>query len=126
MSENILKLTASLAQLLALEFEALKNQDLDQFESLQPVKNTLLADLTQGCPSADDLQQLPEWAELKEQLIECRDLHRRNSILIERKLDSIRGALNSLSAGDGGSSVEVYDRLGKVARFSKGRGYQEV
>ena len=38
MSENILKLTASLAQLLALEFEALKNQDLDQFESLQPVK----------------------------------------------------------------------------------------
>ena len=126
MSESVLKLTANLAQLLALEFEALKNQDLDQFESLQPVKNTLLAELTQGCPSADDLQQLPEWAELKEQLIECRDLHRRNSILIERKLDSIRGALNSLSAGDGGSSVEVYDRLGQVARFSKGRGYQEV
>lgn len=126
MSDNILKLTVNLAQLLALEFEALKNQDLDQFESLQPVKNTLLAELTQGCPSADDLQQLPEWAELKEQLIECRDLHRRNSILIERKLDSIRGALNSLRSGDGGSSVEVYDRLGQVARFSKGRGYQEV
>ncbi len=126
MSENILKLTASLAQLLALEFEALKNQDLDQFESLQPVKNNLLTELTQNCPSAEDLQQLPQWAELKEQLIECRDLHRRNSILIERKLDSIRGALNSLSAGDGGSSVEVYDRLGQVARFSKGRGYQEV
>ena len=126
MSENILKITASLAQLLALEFEALKNQDLDQFESLQPVKNNLLAELTQDCPSADDLQQLPQWAELKEQLIECRDLHRRNSILIERKLDSIRGALNSLRSGDGGSSVEVYDRLGQVARFSKGRGYQEV
>ena len=126
MSESVLKLTANLAQLLALEFEALKNQDLDQFESLQPVKNNLLAELTQSCPSADDLQHLPHWAELKEQLIECRDLHRRNSILIERKLDSIRGALNSLSAGDGGSSVEVYDRLGQVARFSKGRGYQEV
>ena len=126
MSESILKLTVSLAQLLALEFEALKNQDLDQFESLQPVKNNLLAELTQNCPSADDLQQLPQWAELKEQLIECRDLHRRNSILIERKLDSIRGARNSLRAGDSGSSVEVYDRLGQVARFSKGRGYQEV
>ena len=126
MSENILTLTANLAQLLALEFEALKNQDLDQFESLQPVKNNLLTELTQSCPRADDLQQLPQWAELKEQLIECRDLHRRNSILIERKLDSIRGALNSLRAGDGGSSVEVYDRLGQVARFSKGRGYQEV
>ena len=126
MSERALTVADQLAQLLALEFEALKSQDLDRFESLQPGKNDLLAELTQLCPSPDDLQKLPEWDALRERLIECRDLHRRNAVLIERKLDTIRGALHSLRVGDSGSPVEVYDRLGQVARFSRGRGYQEV
>ncbi len=126
MSERALTLTAQLAQLLALEFEALKSQDLDRFESLQPGKNDLLQELAEKCPPAQDLQDLPEWENLREMLIECRDLHRRNAILIERKLDTIRGTLNSLRVGDSGSTVEVYDRLGQVARFGRGRGYQEV
>ena len=126
MSEQVLALTAQLAQLLALEFDALKSQDLDQFESLQPAKNELLRELTEKCPSAQELQDLPEWDNLRETLSDRRDLHRRNAILIERKLDTIRGTLNSLRVGDSGSSVEVYDRLGQVARFGRGRGYQEV
>jgi flagellar biosynthesis/type III secretory pathway chaperone len=112
--------------MLALEFDALKSQDLDRFESLQSGKNDLLAELTEICPPAEDLQKMPEWDALRELLIECRDLHRRNAVLIERKLDTIRGALHSLRVGDSGSPVEVYDRLGQVARFSRGRGYQEV
>lgn len=126
MSERALFVADQLVQLLALEFEALKSQDLDRFESLQAGKNDLLADLAGLCPSAEDLQNLPEWDTLRESLIECRDMHRRNAVLIERKLDTIRGALHSLRAGDSGSPVEVYDRLGQVARFSRGRGYQEV
>jgi flagellar biosynthesis/type III secretory pathway chaperone len=125
-SEQALSVTDQLVQLLALEFEALKSQDLDRFESLQPGKNDLLAQLSQLCPTSEDLQNLPEWEPLREKLIECRDLHRRNAVLIERKLDSIRGALHSLRAGDSGSPVEVYDRLGQLARFSRGRGYHEV
>ncbi len=126
MSERALFVSDQLVQLLALEFEALKSQDLDRFESLQAGKNDLLAELAGLCPSAEDLQKLPEWDALRELLIECRDMHRRNAVLIERKLDTIRGALYSLRAGDSGSPVEVYDRLGQVARFSRGRGYQEV
>ncbi len=126
MIERALSVTDQLVQLLALEFEALKSQDLDRFESLQAGKNDLLAELAGLCPSAEDLQKLPEWDALRELLIECRDMHRRNAVLIERKLDTIRGALHSLRAGDSGSPVEVYDRLGQVARFSRGRGYQEV
>ena len=126
MSERALTLTVQLAQLLALEFEALKSQDLDRFESLQPGKNDLLQELTEKCPSAQELQDLPQWENLREMLLECRDLHRRNAILIERKLDTIRGTLHSLRVGDAGSTVEVYDRLGQVARFNRGRGYQEV
>jgi len=125
-SERALSVCTQLIQMLALEFDALKSQDLDRFESLQPGKNDLLAELTQICPPAEDLQKMPEWDALRELLIECRDLHRRNAVLIERKLDTIRGALHSLRVGDSGSPVEVYDRLGQVARFSRGRGYQEV
>jgi flagellar biosynthesis/type III secretory pathway chaperone len=125
-SERALSVCTQLIQMLALEFDALKSQDLDRFELLQPGKNDLLAELTDICPPAEDLQKMPEWDELRELLIECRDLHRRNAVLIERKLDTIRGALHSLRVGDSGSPVEVYDRLGQVARFSRGRGYQEV
>ena len=126
MSERTLSVCTQLIQMLALEFDALKSQDLDRFESLQPGKNDLLAELTEICPPTEDLQKMPEWDALRELLIECRDLHRRNAVLIERKLDTIRGALHSLRVGDSGSPVEVYDRLGQVARFSRGRGYQEV
>ena len=126
MSERALSVSDQLVQLLALEFESLKSQDLDRFESLQPGKNDLLSELSALCPSPEDLQNLPEWDALRESLIQCRDMHRRNAVLIERKLDTIRGALHSLQVGDSGSPVEVYDRLGKVARFSKGRGYEEV
>jgi flagellar biosynthesis/type III secretory pathway chaperone len=125
-SERALFVSDQLVQLLALEFEALKSQDLDRFESLQDGKNGLLTELSALCPSPEDLQNLPEWDTLRESLIQCRDMHRRNAVLIERKLDTIRGALHSLRAGESGSPVEVYDRLGQVARFSRGRGYQEV
>jgi flagellar biosynthesis/type III secretory pathway chaperone len=125
-SERALFVSDQLVQLLALEFEALKSQDLDRFESLQDGKNGLLTELSALCPSPEDLQNLPEWDALRESLIQCRDMHRRNAVLIERKLDTIRGALHSLRAGESGSPVEVYDRLGQVARFSRGRGYQEV
>ena len=126
MSESALSLAKQLSELLLLEFEALKVQDLDRFEALQPGKNELLAGLSQLCPSAEDLQSLPEFEDLKVLLVDCRDLHRRNAVLIERKLDTIRGTLHSLHTGESGSPVEVYDRLGQVARCSKGRGYQDI
>lgn len=126
MSESALSLANQLSELLLLEFEALKAQDLDRFEALQPGKNELLAGLSQLCPSSEDLQRLPEFEVLRDLLVECRDLHRRNAVLIERKLDTIRGTLHSLHTGESGSPVEVYDRLGQVARFSKGRGYQDI
>jgi hypothetical protein len=125
-SESAVSLAKQLSELLLLEFEALKVQDLDRFEALQPGKNELLAGLSQLCPSAEDLLSLPEFEDLKLLLVDCRDLHRRNAVLIERKLDTIRGTLHSLHTGETGSPVEVYDRLGQVARFSKGRGYQDI
>jgi flagellar biosynthesis/type III secretory pathway chaperone len=115
-----------LKHMLVLEFEALKEQDLDRFEHLQLAKTDLLSDMARLCPDSDALEANPAWQDLREILLDCRDMHRRNALLIERKLDGIRGALRSLSVGHASSPVEVYDRLGKMSRFSKGRGYQEV
>lgn len=115
-----------LRQLLEQEFEALKNQELDRFEFLQPAKNELLTELSQMAPDAATLQNDPLWQPLHAALVECRDMHRRNTVLIERKLDAIRNALQSLSLASQTSTVEVYDRLGQMARFQRGRGYQDA
>jgi flagellar biosynthesis/type III secretory pathway chaperone len=115
-----------LRRLLELEFEALREQSLEQFESLQPGKNELLEQLARLAPDAQVFQSDPLWADAREALVECRDLHRRNAVLIERKLEAIRNALQSLTQASQTSTVEVYDRLGQVARFARGRGYQDA
>lgn len=118
-----------LASVLEDEFAALKVQDLDRFEHLLSLKTELLQGLSEitGVKQPEDADKLgPQWEEFRERMLACRDLHRRNEILIVRKLDAIRGALDSLQVTDPASSVEVYDRLGRVNRLRRGRGYSEA
>ena len=119
-------LVLQLSQMLELEFDALRVQDLDEFERLQPIKNDLLSRLTEMAPAKEVLETDPQWSGWLESIAECRDMHRRNAVLMERKLESIRGALDSLRLPGTGSGVEIYDRLGNVSRFSRGRGYNEA
>jgi len=118
-------LARELYDMLELEFEQLKAQNLDAFEASQSTKNDLLQKLMRlaridGPESADALGS--EWDEFKEHMALCRDMHRRNEVLISRKIDAIRGALQSLNVFDPTSSVEMYDRLGKLSRVRRGRG----
>ena len=118
-----------LTDLLDEEFNALKEQDLDAFEELLNEKNQILADLTQltGVRQPEDADRLgPEWTPFRDRMRVCRDMHRRNEILILRKLDAIRGALESLNVNDPTSPVEVYDRLGQIKRLRRMRGYSEA
>jgi flagellar biosynthesis/type III secretory pathway chaperone len=114
--------------MLEKEFEALRVQDLDTFEGLQDEKLIIFEQLNQltgvGTPAnrLDD----PAWDGFKGLIADCRDLHRRNEVLINRKLDAIRGTLQTLRGSDPTASVEVYDRLGRVSRMRGGRGYEEV
>lgn len=119
-------LALELEQILEQEFQALQEQKLEPFENLQPGKTALLAELARLCPPAEQLQADPMWSDLRDSLLRGRDAHRRNAVLIERKLEAIRGALGSLQVDNPTASVEVYDRLGKVSRFNKGRGYQDA
>ena len=124
-----LALAQTLEEMLEQEFEHLKAQNLDAFEATQASKNDLLQELArlagiQGPESADALGE--EWDGFKEHMAHCRDLHRRNEVLIGRKIDAIRGALQSLQVQDPTSSVEIYDRLGRVSRVRRGRGYNDA
>jgi flagellar biosynthesis/type III secretory pathway chaperone len=124
-----LALVDGLEALLEQEFEALKAQDLDHFEQLLEQKNGLLEQLSHlsGVRQPDDADQLgSEWDAFKARMVECRDMHRRNEILIVRKLDAIRGTLQSMVIDDPASSVEVYDRLGKINRLRRRRGYSDA
>lgn len=119
----------TLTSVLEEEFEALKVQDLNRFEQLLDLKTTLLQELSDitGVRQPEDADKLgSEWSEFRSRMLSCRDMHRRNEILIVRKLDAIRGALDSLQISDPASSVDVYDRLGRVNRMRRGRGYSEA
>ena len=122
-------LVEQLADLLEREFEALKVQDLDQFEILLSGKNHLLSELSRltGVTQLADADKLgSHWNDFRTRMLICRDMHRRNEILIMRKLDAIRGALESLNVHDPASPVEVYDRLGQIKRIRRLRSFTEV
>ena len=126
---DALALVDGLGSLLEQEFEALKAQNLDHFEQLLEQKNEVLEQLStlSGVRQPEDADRLgSEWNAFKARMQVCRDMHRRNEILIVRKLDAIRGTLQSMVIDDPASSVEVYDRLGKINRLRRRRGYSDA
>jgi len=135
-------LVRRLRALLDDEFEALKQQDLEWFERMQPTKLELLQSLAGVVPpesmgaavdeksaAGDRAQialQMQRWDEFVVVMNECREAHRRNDVLIRSKLEAIRGTLRMLQSADDSNSVDIYDRLGRVGRGLRGRGYQDA
>ena len=86
---------AALLQLLEKEFEALKGQNFDVFEKCIERKNTILAEISNSgvlerlkglsIDSGDHSEDSKTLAILHKGLGECRDLHRRNEVLIPVK-----------------------------------------
>lgn len=114
----------ALKRVLDSEFEALKQQDLAAFETLQAQKLDILhflssEELLEKVRAHTDDQDKAAatvviWDQVTALMTECRDLHRRNEILINHKLETIRGALQTIQSPDPLNSVEIYDRLGKL------------
>ena len=111
-----------LESLLTEEFEALKYQNLEIFETLQAEKLKILevlADLDFIGENIDQAatQQLlndPIWNEITTLLERCKRSHQRNELLISKQLDSIRGALSALQDQDPSATLELYTKLGKT------------
>ena len=116
---------AALRQLLEREFEALKGQNFDVFEKCIEGKNTILAEISNSgvlerlkglsIDSGDHSEDSKTLAILHKGLGECRDLHRRNEVLIRQKIIAIRETIASFSLEDNPLS-ETYDNLGNLKK----------
>lgn len=112
-----------LAQILALEFDALKTRDLAAFEALQEEKNQLLERLAALAAWAGGQSPAPvTWQQLQEPLLQCKQDHMRNIQLLQRQLQAVRGTLQALQ-GDSAPAVDLYDRMGQIARRQGAWGY---
>ncbi len=112
-----------LRALLEQEFTALKAQALADFEALQTPKTALLERLSQNVGALRNANDDPAWQPFRDAMAQCRDLHRRNEILISRQLDAIRGTLQALQGNPLRGADEVYDRLGQLRAGRRARGY---
>ena len=123
---------AALRQLLEREFEALKGQNFDVFEKCIEGKNTILAEISNSgvlerlkglsIDSGDHSEDSKTLAILHKGLGECRDLHRRNEVLIRQKIIAIRETIASFSLEDNPLS-ETYDNLGNLKKGLRKRSH---
>jgi flagellar biosynthesis/type III secretory pathway chaperone len=127
-----LRKAKALEALLSEEFELLSAGDLDGFEALQTRKTETLEALTSLVPVLTGDTQVadngdePVHGELIEGinviLAACRDAHLKNAILIDRKIEATRSALEVLRSSRSAETGETYDRLGKIKRgYGRGR-----
>jgi flagellar biosynthesis/type III secretory pathway chaperone len=126
----------ALVALLEEEFTLLKAGDLESFEALQAKKSETLEALSTLRPvltgeislaeeedKTDDHETASALVdEIKGLLATCRDAHLKNAMLIDRKIEATRSALEVLRSSRSADTGETYDKLGKLKRgHTRGR-----
>jgi len=129
------QLSAQLEALLDQEFDCLKASNIEAFEVLQSEKAQVLAAL--GNPATIDAintlqsdraiiaehgaEASAQWSAITDALARCKGKHQRNEIVITRKLDTVRAALDTIKSPNLQNTVDTYDRLGRLGnRGGKG------
>jgi hypothetical protein len=116
---------ARLAEILALEFEALKIRDLEAFERIQDEKNQLLQNLASLAEWAAPQNPVPLlWQQQQDSLRQSKQDHLRNIQLLQRQLQAVKGTLQALQGDGAAPAVDLYDRMGQIARRPGAWGYQ--
>ena len=109
-----------LLEILEAEFKLLQTDNLDGFETLQAEKQVIVEALSEKLTPADidDDYNVADGdsddSNVKSMLAMCRDYHLRNGILLEKKIEVNKNALNILRSSRHSDEVETYDKLGKV------------
>ena len=109
-----------LLQILEAEFKLLQTDNLDGFETLQAEKQVIVEALSEKLTPTDindDYNVADDDSDdsnVKSMLAMCRDYHLRNGILLEKKIEVNKNALNILRSSRHSDEVETYDKLGKV------------
>ncbi len=111
---------SKLLEILEAEFKLLQTDNLDGFETLQAEKQVIVEALSEKLTPADidDDYNVADGdsddSNVKSMLAMCRDYHIRNGILLEKKIEVNKNALNILRSSRHSDEVETYDKLGKV------------
>ena len=109
-----------LLEILEAEFKLLQTDNLDGFETLQEEKQVIVEALSEKLTPTDindDYNVADDDSDdsnVKSMLAMCRDYHLRNGILLEKKIEVNKNALNILRSSRHSDEVETYDKLGKV------------
>lgn len=109
-----------LLEILEAEFKLLQTDNLDGFETLQAEKQVIVEALSEKLAPTDindDYNVADDDSgdsNVKSMLAMCRDYHLRNGILLEKKIEVNKNALNILRSSRHSDEVETYDKLGKV------------
>ena len=122
----------ALSALLQEELALLTAGDLDGFEALQSRKADIMESLSSFAPTLSGEVPIDEESdfdttvalieEIKSVLAICRDAHLKNAILIDRKIEATRSALEVLRSSRSADTGETYDKLGKIKRgYSRDR-----
>jgi len=124
-AEKALRLASTLETILDREFDVLKSSNLDEFESLQPEKLTILQDLTHthavSCFDINDSRHsYKSMADLVEVMESCKNKFQRNDLLINKKIETVKSALNTLRNGSDNRPLELYDKLGMLGSKKRG------
>ena len=127
-ADDAIKFANELHRLLELEFEALKSQKLSEIESIQEKKVPILEYLNGDSIKANvkDTSGATDWESFKSIINDCKNAHRRNEILVNRRIESIKSALNTLTRENKDDELEMYDKLGKLAQKKNNKGILEA
>ena len=127
-ADDAIRFANELHKLLELEFEALKLQNLSEIESIQEKKIPILEYLDSDSVKANvtETRGDADWESFKSIISECKNAHRRNEILVNRRIDSIKGALNTVTGENKDDELEMYDKLGKLAPKKSNKGILEA
>ena len=98
----------------------MQTDNLDGFETLQAEKQVIVEGLSEKLAPAEidadyniaDVDS--DDSKVKSMLAMCRDYHIRNGILLEKKIEANKNALNILRSSRHSEEVETYDKLGNV------------
>ena len=127
-ADDAIRFANELHRLLELEFEALKLQKLSEIESIQEKKIPILEYLNADSIKANvkETSGEPNWESFKSIISECKSAHRRNEILVTRRIESIKSALNALTGENKDDELEMYDKLGKLSQKKSNKGILEA
>ncbi|MBC8272687.1 flagellar protein FlgN [Pseudomonadales bacterium] len=112
-------LIESLKTLLDEEFVLLGSKDLDTVESIQERKISLMEELGNLWSSYLEAssganENLPVKNEFQSKLVDCRDKHIRNDLLLKKQLEITKNLIQVIT-NRSNDQANIYNRLGRIS-----------